>query len=160
MNELNFDWINPLITIIGIAVAYKIGKSQSINQARFKSYNDFMIVLGEGKDQFPKYTPKNRTNEEIESLQKWLHSFFTARGNVKIFGSNAINQKIDYLLNEEEDLDENLSYQLNFIKIKLSDDHTKLAKQLNSKEKYSRFSEAISSEMKREISTPLWQFWK
>jgi hypothetical protein len=37
MNELSFDWINPLITIIGIAVAYKIGKSQS------QSHNDLSM---------------------------------------------------------------------------------------------------------------------
>lgn len=160
MNELSFDWINPLITIIGIAIAYKIGKSQSINQARFKSYSDFMIVLGEGKDQFPKYTPKDRTNEEIEKLQNWLHSFYTTRATVKIFGSKTINQQIDQLLDEEDNLDTNLLYQLNFLKIKLSQDHAKLAKQLNSKDKYDKFSEEISSEMKREISKPSWQFWK
>lgn len=39
INELSFDWVSSLITIIGIAVAYKIGKSQSINQARFQSHN-------------------------------------------------------------------------------------------------------------------------
>jgi hypothetical protein len=160
VNELVLDIINSIIAVIGIIVAYKIGKIQSKDQARFQSYNDFMKILGDGKNQFPKATLKQRTLLEIEELLRWFYSFYASRSIVKVFGSKVVNDTIDNLLDEDDVLDETLLFQLNFIRIKLSDEHTRLAKQLNSKDKYNKFSEEISLKISSEISKPRWKFWK
>ena len=149
------DLINILVTIIGLTLAYYIGRMQAKHDMRYITYGEFLDVLSRGKTQFPTTSQTIRTTEELNELVEWFQAFESTRGKIKVFGSKEVNKTIDNKLEEDDKLNPTLIDQLELLKIKLNLDQLKLSKQLNSKDKYDRFYKEISAVMEREFSKPL-----
>ena len=151
--------VNIVITIIGIASAYYIGRTQSKRDMRNATYNEFLEVIIEGYKHFPTLQ-RGRTGEQLRALNDWFSAFDSARGKIKVFGSKDVNSIIDTKLEEDDKLDDTLIEQLDVLNIKLTSNQLKLSKQLNTKDKYDRFYEEITTLMGKEISKPWWNLWK
>ena len=127
-----------------------------IGETEQRVYDDFLIVLGEGKALFPLKDDNQRTIDQINSLIAWIKKFESVKRRVEVFGSEAVNEIIDKQIYDSsfEDLDEPIK-QFESRGIKLEQSQLNIAKLFYSKDHYNDFLKKITEAMQRDVRKPI-----